>query len=228
MANASTSSTKKQPITIITIGMAGAGKSTFVQRLNSYLHSLHPPSPPYILNLDPAVTSVPYEANIDIRDTVNYKEVMKQFVCLTWVVTAIKWDFGAWRYNLGPNGGILTALNLFTTKFDQVLQLVEKRADSVEWVHFFSARPCFFDFMVKVHYFGYTGADWDLYVVSFWCDYYRRSCNFVPNGRGLCYWYAADDSPCNVYVEYAVRLQVCPKSIILFNDYPRPSWPFLV
>lgn len=38
------------------------------------------------------------------------------------------------RYNLGPNGGILTALNLFTTKFDQVLELVEKRADTVEYV----------------------------------------------------------------------------------------------
>ncbi|KAJ2933160.1 hypothetical protein H1R20_g3885, partial [Candolleomyces eurysporus] len=73
-------STKKKPMTIITIGMAGAGKSTFVQRINSYLHSLDPPSPPYILNLDPAVTHVPYEANIDIRDTVDYQEVMKQFV----------------------------------------------------------------------------------------------------------------------------------------------------
>lgn len=79
--DASASSAKKKPITIITIGMAGAGKSTFVQRLNSYLHSQYPPSPPYLLNLDPAVTSVPYEANIDIRDTVNYQEVMKQFVC---------------------------------------------------------------------------------------------------------------------------------------------------
>ncbi|EDR06006.1 uncharacterized protein LACBIDRAFT_179760, partial [Laccaria bicolor S238N-H82] len=95
--------------------MAGAGKSTFVQRINSYLHSQNPPTPPYILNLDPAVTHVAYEANIDIRDTVNYQEVMKQ-------------------YNLGPNGGILTCLNLFTTKFDQVLDLVEKRADSVDYV----------------------------------------------------------------------------------------------
>lgn len=111
----SSSTTKPKPVVIITIGMAGAGKSTFVQRINSYLHSQDPPSPPYILNLDPAVTHVPYEANIDIRDTVNYQEVMKQ-------------------YNLGPNGGILTALNLFTTKFDQVLGLIEKRADTVEWV----------------------------------------------------------------------------------------------
>lgn len=85
-----------------------------MQRLNSHLHSKN--TPPYILNLDPAVTHMPYSANIDIRDTVDYKEVMKQ-------------------YKLGPNGGILTALNLFTTKFDQVLGYVEKRAETVEWVH---------------------------------------------------------------------------------------------
>jgi GTPase SAR1 family protein len=132
------SSSKKQPIVIITIGMAGAGKSTFVQRISAHLRSRRPdqhsssaenadgakvaggaaisePKPPYILNLDPAVANLPFEANIDIRDTINYSEVMKQ-------------------YNLGPNGGILTALNLFTTKFDQVLGLVEKRAESVDYV----------------------------------------------------------------------------------------------
>lgn len=76
----STSAPKKKPMTIITIGMAGAGKSTFVQRINSHLHARSPPSPPYILNLDPAVTHLPFEANIDIRDTVNYQEVMKQCV----------------------------------------------------------------------------------------------------------------------------------------------------
>lgn len=70
----------KQPIAIITIGMAGAGKSTFVQRINSYLHSQTPPSPPYVLNLDPAVTQLPFDANIDIRDTVDYQEVMRQCV----------------------------------------------------------------------------------------------------------------------------------------------------
>ncbi|OJA16647.1 hypothetical protein AZE42_04042 [Rhizopogon vesiculosus] len=113
---------KRKPHVIITIGMAGAGKSTFVQRINSYLHSQNPPQPPYILNLDPAVAHLPFEANIDIRDTVNYKEVMKQM------------DHSDKRYNLGPNGGILTALNLFTTKFDQVLDLVEKRAETVDYI----------------------------------------------------------------------------------------------
>lgn len=84
----------------------GSGKTTFMQRINSYLHSKR--EPPYVINLDPAVRTVPFDCNIDIRDSVNYKEVMKQ-------------------YNLGPNGGILTSLNLFATKVDQVINLLEKR-----------------------------------------------------------------------------------------------------
>ncbi|KAL9094301.1 MAG: hypothetical protein Q9165_003441 [Trypethelium subeluteriae] len=97
----------KPPVAIVCVGMAGSGKTTFMQRINSYLYGQK--DPPYVMNLDPAVRSVPFDSNIDIRDSVNYKEVMKQ-------------------YNLGPNGGILTSLNLFTTKIDQILSLLEKRA----------------------------------------------------------------------------------------------------
>ncbi|KAL0077342.1 GPN-loop GTPase [Phycomyces blakesleeanus] len=104
---------KKQPPVILCIGMAGSGKTTFMQRINAHLHAKK--TPPYVVNLDPAVGNLPFTANIDVRDTVNYKEVMKQ-------------------YNLGPNGGILTSLNLFTTKFDQVLDLIAKRADSVSHI----------------------------------------------------------------------------------------------
>lgn len=96
----------KPPVAVVCVGMAGSGKTTFMQRINSYLHSKR--APPYVLNLDPAVRKVPFEPNIDIRDSVNYREVMKQ-------------------YNLGPNGGILTSLNLFATKIDQVLTILEKR-----------------------------------------------------------------------------------------------------
>ena len=53
--------------------MAGSGKTTFLQRLNAHLHARQQPG--YIINLDPAVTHVPYGANVDIRDTVNYKNV---------------------------------------------------------------------------------------------------------------------------------------------------------
>ncbi|GMF53652.1 unnamed protein product [[Candida] boidinii] len=36
------------------------------------------------------------------------------------------------NYNLGPNGAIVTSLNLFSTKIDQVIGLVEKRSDSFQ------------------------------------------------------------------------------------------------
>merc|ERR1711973_191351 len=94
------------PTCVIVLGMAGSGKTTFVQRLVSHLHTEK--KPPYVVNLDPACAEVPFPANIDVRDTVNYKEVMKQ-------------------YGLGPNGGIVTSLNLFATKFDQVLNLIERK-----------------------------------------------------------------------------------------------------
>ncbi|KAJ5899050.1 hypothetical protein N7495_003794 [Penicillium taxi] len=94
------------PVSIVCVGMAGSGKTTFMQRINSHLHSNN--TVPYVINLDPAVHSVPFDSNIDIRDSINYKEVMKQ-------------------YNLGPNGGILTSLNLFATKIDQIIALLEKR-----------------------------------------------------------------------------------------------------
>lgn len=77
-----------------------------MQRINSYLHSKR--EPPYVINLDPAVRTVPFDSNIDIRDSLNYKEVMRE-------------------YNLGPNGGILTSLNIFATKVDQIINILEKR-----------------------------------------------------------------------------------------------------
>jgi GPN-loop GTPase len=62
------------------------------------------------------------------------------------------------RYNLGPNGGILTALNLFTTKFDQVLGFIEKRAETVEYVVLslsclFSTRPTTDDASLTPYFF---------------------------------------------------------------------------
>ena len=92
--------------TIFPFESSGSGKTTFMQRINSYLHSKR--EPPYVINLDPAVLNVPFDSNIDIRDSLNYKEVMRE-------------------YNLGPNGGILTSLNIFATKIDQIINILEKR-----------------------------------------------------------------------------------------------------
>ncbi|CAH1112033.1 unnamed protein product [Psylliodes chrysocephalus] len=103
MAEASSSSkeTTSKPICLIILGMAGSGKTSLVTRLTNSQKK------PYVVNLDPACLNLPYFANIDIRETVNYKEVMKQ-------------------YNLGPNGAIVTSLNLFSTKFPEVIDFIQK------------------------------------------------------------------------------------------------------
>lgn len=104
---------RRKPVIIIVVGMAGSGKTTFLQRL--VYHTQASNIRGYVINLDPAVMTLPFGANIDVRDTVRYKEVMKQF-------------------NLGPNGGILTSLNLFATKFDEVVSVIERRADQLDYV----------------------------------------------------------------------------------------------
>jgi len=118
-ANSDTEMTSKQPeegskpTCIIVMGMAGSGKTTFVKRLCSYLSEKDKKS--YNINLDPAVIQTPFPAHIDIRDSVKYKQVMK-------------------KYQLGPNGAILTSLNLFATQFDQVIDLVEKKQEEFKYV----------------------------------------------------------------------------------------------
>ena len=107
------------PITVIVVGMAGAGKSTLMQALYDNSTSVNHDSDSgetslkcenYFINLDPATRNVSYGASIDIRDTIDYKECMKS-------------------HNLGPNGAIMTSLNLFATKFDQVLRILDTKTD---------------------------------------------------------------------------------------------------
>lgn len=93
---------RSAPLCIIVLGMAGSGKTTFIKKL---VQLAYEKTRPYVVNLDPACAETPYFCNIDIRDTVNYKEVMQQ-------------------YKLGPNGGIVTSLNLFATQFEKVTDLI--------------------------------------------------------------------------------------------------------
>mmetsp|Transcript_38983 Transcript_38983/g.94350 ORF Transcript_38983/g.94350 Transcript_38983/m.94350 type:complete len:411 (-) Transcript_38983:1185-2417(-) len=134
------------PICMLVVGMAGSGKTTLIEALQQSTipdndddnendddndnddgnvdtkgqnnstdeddKKKKTSSPPaYCINLDPACLDVPYSPSIDIRDTVDYKQVMSQ-------------------HKLGPNGAILTSLNLYATKFDQVIHILESRADA--------------------------------------------------------------------------------------------------
>ena len=144
---------EKSPTCVIVVGMAGSGKTTLMAQLQRSLADgsedalaseedgadgngggetesagtrattsspaddstsqskakRRKPPTGYLLNLDPATKVIPYGASIDIRDTVDYHQVMAQ-------------------HKLGPNGAILTCLNLFATKFDQVMSILERRS----------------------------------------------------------------------------------------------------
>lgn len=103
-----------QPVVTLAIGMAGSGKTTVTHRLSQYLRQNDQST--YLVNLDPALLPTQNtNCNLDIRDTVDYARVMEQ-------------------YGLGPNGAILTCLNLFATRFDQVLDLLKERSGDLDAV----------------------------------------------------------------------------------------------
>ena len=99
---------KPKPNAVLVVGLAGSGKSTLVHALNAFTYENKVPS--YYVNLDPATADLDFSANVDIRDSVDYSSVME-------------------RFNLGPNGAILTSLNLFATKFHEVVSLLESKDD---------------------------------------------------------------------------------------------------
>ena len=99
---------KKFTTNLIVMGMAGSGKTTFVKKLEEYL--VEKEKEVYIINMDPAVHDTLYESNLDIRDTIKYKDVM-----LT--------------HGLGPNGAIMTCLNLFSTNIHKIIDVLEKKTD---------------------------------------------------------------------------------------------------
>ena len=101
------------PQVILVLGMAGSGKTTYVSRLLFELQRKNKRT--FAINLDPAVKKLPYTPNIDIRDSVDYGAVMRDF-------------------DLGPNGAIITSLNLFVTKFDQVLDALEAKKAVLDFV----------------------------------------------------------------------------------------------
>lgn len=100
----------------LVVGMAGTGKTSFCHRLYSTLtkyyfeHDKDTGLNKYIfsLNLDPAVIDPKMPLNTDIRDNFDSDSVME-------------------KYNLGPNGAVNTALNLFLLNIDTLIEDLKNR-----------------------------------------------------------------------------------------------------
>ena len=134
-------SSQKLATALIVLGMAGSGKTTVVQRILAEAEERGLKM--FSMNLDPAVgggggqdeedeegtkrkakteedeeeewSGLPYDPNVDIRDSINYKQVMK-------------------LHGLGPNGAIMTCLNLYTTRFHEVVEIFERRKMTSDYI----------------------------------------------------------------------------------------------
>ncbi|MFW9943379.1 MAG: ATP/GTP-binding protein [Candidatus Sifarchaeia archaeon] len=76
---------------VFLVGTAGSGKSLLTSTLEKWL--IADEMSVTVVNLDPGVDDPPYTSDVDIREYVNYGEVMR-------------------RFNLGPNGALVASLDM--------------------------------------------------------------------------------------------------------------------
>lgn len=85
------------PFAQLVIGPPGSGKSTYCDGMQQFLNAIGRPSS--IVNLDPANDHTSYKADLDVRSLVGLEEIMQDD-------------------ELGPNGGVLHALEIVETEFE--------------------------------------------------------------------------------------------------------------
>lgn len=116
--NLNVKSNLKKNIFLI-LGLAGSGKTTFFKRLSSWLipnnniilKSNGLPSTQFTINLDTA-SILELTCDYDIRDHINYEETLNS-------------------HQLGPNGGILTCLNIQSLNFHEVLDNIPNTVNNI-------------------------------------------------------------------------------------------------
>jgi len=90
--------------TIFVVGTAGSGKSTFTSALSEWLKDNE--QSVVTVNLDPAVTALPYEPDIDVRDIVDYERIV-----------AVR--------GLGPNAALIASVR-------EIARNVEEISDQID------------------------------------------------------------------------------------------------
>ena len=90
---------------IIITGTAGSGKSLLTSRLMELYKDNN--AYPISLNLDPGAVSLPYEPDVDVRDIINIENLMRE-------------------YGLGPNGSLIMASDMISTRLEEIQEQVDK------------------------------------------------------------------------------------------------------
>lgn len=88
-------------ITIFVTGTAGSGKSLLSKALQEWFNSRG--QDVITCNLDPGALSLPYEPDIDVRNYVDYNQIMEE-------------------YSLGPNGALIFASDMAATRIAEIQQ----------------------------------------------------------------------------------------------------------
>jgi hypothetical protein len=89
---------------VFVTGTAGSGKSLLTGALKDWY--VNRGEEAIAVNLDPGVVDLPYEADVDIRESVRLQDVMEE-------------------YGLGPNGALILATDLVATKLGQLQEEIE-------------------------------------------------------------------------------------------------------
>jgi hypothetical protein len=92
-----TSWVNKMPFAQLVIGPPGSGKSTYCDGMQQFMAAIERPCA--VVNLDPANEQTSYPAALDVRDLVTLDEIME-------------------AEDLGPNGGVLYALEELEHNFE--------------------------------------------------------------------------------------------------------------
>ncbi|ONH66658.1 GPN-loop GTPase 2 [Cyberlindnera fabianii] len=95
------------PFGQIVIGPPGAGKSTYCNGVQQFFNAIGRRSA--LINLDPANDHTPYDVALDIRDFITLEEVMDE-------------------QNLGPNGGLMFALESLDDSIDLLIDKISRIA----------------------------------------------------------------------------------------------------
>jgi GTPase SAR1 family protein len=90
---------------IFITGTAGSGKSLLTARLLQWYRDNN--AYPVTLNLDPGAVSLPYEADVDVRNYIDISTLMES-------------------YGLGPNGSLIMASDMIATKLDEIQKDVDE------------------------------------------------------------------------------------------------------